>query len=59
MIEENEPDPLLWKDPAPEQVANWLLYALLKYWQSEQRKAEQPRKRRKKKVTPLRRKVAP
>jgi len=32
MIEENEPDPLLWKDPAPEQVANWLLYALLKYW---------------------------
>jgi hypothetical protein len=29
-----EPEPPF-ADPAPEQVAHWLLYALLKYWRRE------------------------
>lgn len=52
-----EPDPLLWKDPAPEQVANWLLYMLLKHWRREAERDEARRHRRKKKPAPRRKAV--
>jgi hypothetical protein len=55
---DDEPDPLLWKDPAPEQVANWLLYMLLKHWQREAERDRQ-RLKKKKKATPRRKAVKP
>jgi hypothetical protein len=57
MIEE-EPDPLLWIDPAPEQVANFLLYMMLKYWRREAEREHQRSKKKKKKPV-SRRQVSP